>query len=403
MSNRFQFPGTSSALTEIRKNRMIYANFLIQQQNVTTGCAATMDLQTNGVASASIVPQIRTGAVYTTVEESARILATSACRGAPELPAPPTITALGAGDQTFYVVFTLSYDGGSSILDYEYTLNNGSTFTSAGTTTSPITVTGLTNDTVSTVKIRAINAVGAGPLSNAVSGTPTETIVSFTTVETTSWTAPANIYSVQYLVVGGGGGSGGGYDTGAGGGGGGGMVLTGTLSIVPGTIYTVTVGSGGTAGVSIRSPVSETNGGSGGNSGFASVTALGGGGGFGSRLPSGGNNGAGGAAAVNPSTASLGGRGGGSNGGGGGGGGSSGAGGNISGTTAGTAGTGTASSLSGSSVTYGVGGAGGTGNNNNAGTAGTANRGNGAKGGGATSGADEDGAAGGSGIVILVY
>ena len=60
--------------------------------------------------------------------------------------------------------------------------------------------------------------------------------------------APARISSVEYLVVAGGGGSGGGFDTGGGGGGGAGMVLSGSVSVTPGTIYAVTVGDGGIGG-----------------------------------------------------------------------------------------------------------------------------------------------------------
>jgi hypothetical protein len=327
MSNpNFKSGGSSLALTEYRKNRMIYANFLIQQQSQTAGCIATVALETpGGVAPGSIIPVLKTGALYTTAEERDRILATSAC------PLPSASAAI----------------------------------------------------------------------------IPEVVVVSFTTVGSTSWTAPSYVTTVEYLVVGGGGGSGGGYDTGAGGGGGGGMVLTGTLSVVPGTTYTIVVGDGGIAGTVDRLAIAptpkEVDGGSGGDSIFATVTALGGDGGFGSRLPSGGNNGSGGAAAINPSTASEGGRGGGSNGGGGGGGGSSGVGGTKSGTTAGTGGAGTDSSLSGSAVTYGIGGGGGTGGTNNNATAGTANTGNGARGGGATSGSQRQGATGGSGIVILKF
>ena len=56
-------------------------------------------------------------------------------------------------------------------------------------------------------------------------------ITSFTTVETTSWTAPTGVTSVDYLVVAGGGGggaSGGSTDTSGAGGGGAGGVKTGT-------------------------------------------------------------------------------------------------------------------------------------------------------------------------------
>jgi hypothetical protein len=320
MSNpRFKSGGTSSSLTEYRKTRMIYANYLIQQQNQTSGCKLNVNLESGGVAEAKIIPILKNGTLYITEQERDAILASGACP------------------------------------------------TSASEPQIPATIL-------------------------------------FTTIGSTSWTAPSWVTSVEYLLVGGGGGSGGGYDTGAGGGGGGGMVLTGTLSITPGATYTITVGDGGNAGTVDRTVPLETNGGSGEDSTFASITALGGGGGFGSRLPApGGNDGSGGPAAVNPSTASLGGRGGGSNGGGGGGGGSSGAGGNKSLTTAGEGGAGTASSLSGSSVNYGVGGNGGTGASNNNAVAGTSNRGNGARGGGGAAGSQRQGAKGGSGIVVIKY
>lgn len=400
---RYSSSGTSSALTEIRKNRVLFANFIIQQQNVQAGTQVTMGLQDGLVADASIIPQIKTGALYTLPEERDRILLTSASQLPAFVPSAPTILFITEADEQLIISFLQNTDGGAPITNYEYSLNNGLTFESSGITSSPLRITGLTNGTSYTVVLRAMNRIGTSAISNAVTATPNLTRVTFTTVETTSWTAPTNIFTVTYLVVAGGGGSGGGYDTGAGAGGGGGMVLTGSLTIVPGESYSVVVGDGGSAGISDRTSLPETRGGTGENSIFASITALGGEGGWPSRQPSGQVNGNGGAAAINPTTASKGGNGGGSNGGGGGGGGSSGAGGNKSGTTAGTGGAGTSNSLSGSSITYGVGGAGGTGNNNNAGTAGTTNRGNGAKGGGAISGADNDGAKGGSGIVILVY
>ena len=94
-------------------------------------------------------------------------------------------------------------------------------------------------------------------------------VLYYGTPGTYTWTAPAGVTSVNYLVVGGGGGGGDGVPTrttGAGGGAGG--MLTGTLSVTPLTSYTVTVGAGGNPGTS------PTNG---GNSVFSSITSLGGG------------------------------------------------------------------------------------------------------------------------------
>jgi len=321
----------------------------------------------------------------------------------PTTPTAPTITTITGTDNGLTVNFNAPLsDGGSSITDYEYSLDSGSNWLSAGTTVTPILITGLTNETPYSVVIRAINSVGSGLSSNTVSGTPTATIDTFTVEGALSWTAPTDVYNVQYLVVAGGGGGGGGYDTGGGGGGAGGMVLTGTLSVLPGQIYPVEVGSGGNASTNNYPTVNETPGGPGSNSMFSSVTALGGEGGKGSRTQTGGS-GLGGAAAINPTTAAVGGNGGGSTGGGGGGGGSTGAGGNKSGGVAGAGGTGTSNSISGSSITYGVGGNGANGNTAITGANGIANRGNGGGGGAFSSGGARNGGAGGSGIVILKY
>jgi len=115
------------------------------------------------------------------------------------------------------------------------------------------------------------------------------TITSFTSTGTTSWTAPAGVTSVNYLVVAGGG-AGGNHN---GGGGGGGGVLQGNVPVVPGQSYTVTVGAGGSA------QSDPSNGGNGGNSQFGNnIIALGGGGGAGqltaSGLPNGNSGGSGG-------------------------------------------------------------------------------------------------------------
>lgn len=103
------------------------------------------------------------------------------------------------------------------------------------------------------------------------------TLDSFTTVGTTSWTCPANVFNVEVLVVAGGGG--GGRHSG-GGGGGGGVIYRPSFPVVPGTVYTVTVGAGGSGGTIAAYPTNGGNiGGNGGNSVFGSLTAIGGGGG----------------------------------------------------------------------------------------------------------------------------
>jgi hypothetical protein len=90
-----------------------------------------------------------------------------------------------------------------------------------------------------------------------------------------NWTVPALVRWVKVRAVGGGGGGGGG-DTGySGGGGGAGGYAEAILPVIPGQVYSITVGVGGAAGVSGGS------GAAGGSTFFGSglVTATGGGGG----------------------------------------------------------------------------------------------------------------------------
>lgn len=110
----------------------------------------------------------------------------------------------------------------------------------------------------------------------AVSGGVTQKVSTFTSTGT--FTAPSNCSSVQILLVGGGGAGGGGRSgsgqASIGGSGGGGQVLKRTLTVTPGSSYTVTIGAGGSAGT----PTSA--GAVGSDSSFGSLaTALGGGGG----------------------------------------------------------------------------------------------------------------------------
>ncbi len=323
-------------------------------------------------------------------------------------PSAPILNSLMPTDRHLILNFTLELggDGGSPITDIEYLINNTLPWITSNKTTSPVVITELTNGISYQVAVRAKNAVGTSPSSNTLSETPNPVISTYSAVQTTTWVAPAGVTTVEYLVVGGGGGSGGGYDTASGGGGGGGMVLTGTLSVTPGTSYNVIVGDGGTGGISNtgESVNDQTDGTAGISSVFGSIVALSGGGGYASRRPT-GMTGLGGTQ-VSGVVASTGGTGGPSNGGAGGGGGNTSNGTNRSGTSGGNGGAGVSNSINGSSVTYGAGGDGADGadgTSSNVSIAGAANTGNGARGGGATSGQGRYGAKGGSGIVIIKF
>jgi hypothetical protein len=223
--------------------------------------------------------------------------------------------------------------------------------------------------------------------------------------------------SVNYLAVAGGGGGGGPSGNGGVGGGGAGGLLTGSVSVNPSSVYTITVGAGGATQVN------------GVNTTALGLTAIGGGRGgiaAGSNGTSGGSGGGGGESggaggAGTSGQGNAGGSGAGAGDSGAGGGGASAVGSNAANNLAGNGGNGVANSLSGSSVTYAGGGGGssyvgnpGTGGNGGSGgggngatparsnvsTGGTANTGGG--GGGFGTGQSGSGA-GGSGIVIISF
>lgn len=85
-----------------------------------------------------------------------------------------------------------------AITDYEYTLNNGTTWVSASTATTTFTIIGLTNGTTYTVKVRAVNAGGKGLASAGLVFTPRDE----TTVASVQLFHNANIGEVDVLVDG---------------------------------------------------------------------------------------------------------------------------------------------------------------------------------------------------------
>jgi large repetitive protein len=91
--------------------------------------------------------------------------------GAPEAPTDLVATP---GDTEVSIAFTEAVDNGSAVTDYEYAVDGGE-WTSAATATSPVVVTGLTNDVEVSIALRAVNSIGAGDASDPVTATPTGT------------------------------------------------------------------------------------------------------------------------------------------------------------------------------------------------------------------------------------
>jgi len=90
-------------------------------------------------------------------------------------PSSPIITGIVAGRHRL-VVYDIppGSNGGSLIKTYEYSTDNGVTWQprSQVLTFSPLVITGLTNGVTYSVRIRAVNGVGAGSPSNMRTGRP---------------------------------------------------------------------------------------------------------------------------------------------------------------------------------------------------------------------------------------
>lgn len=84
----------------------------------------------------------------------------------------PTIDSISGGSEQALIYYTTGTTGTNPIIDYEYSLNSGSTWVSLSSTDNPLVVTGLTNGTTYYIQIRPITLDGAGGESNIVSVTP---------------------------------------------------------------------------------------------------------------------------------------------------------------------------------------------------------------------------------------
>jgi len=204
----------------------------------------------------------------------------------------PTITGITGGNGSLSVAFTPAADG-IAVTGYKFSTDGGSTWSaSTGSTSSPISITGLTNGTTYAVQIRSVSAYWDGVATASTSAlagaacspasqtTGGYTVLTFTNTATCYWAVPAGVTTADVLVVGGGGGGAGVLTTSnndAGGGGGGGGVLSATAISLPATV-SVNAGAGGTGGTASASR-SGNNGAQGSSSSFGTISAGGGGGG----------------------------------------------------------------------------------------------------------------------------
>ena len=130
-------------------------------------------------------------------------------------PDAPTSVSGTAGNAQVSLTWTApTYNNGAAISDYtiQYSSNSGSswtTFSHSASTSTSITVTGLTNSTAYIFRVAAVNSVGTGSYSsNSSSITPVAasfTPVSYILTSGTSYTVPSGATNVKVWAVGPGG------------------------------------------------------------------------------------------------------------------------------------------------------------------------------------------------------
>ncbi|MDR9453892.1 MAG: fibronectin type III domain-containing protein [Wenzhouxiangella sp.] len=90
------------------------------------------------------------------------------------VPAAPTALSARSGAGSIRLTFNQPDNGGAAVTNHQYSFDDGNTWTSLSPpqATSPVTVSGLVNDTEYALRLRAVNSVGIGPASELVMATP---------------------------------------------------------------------------------------------------------------------------------------------------------------------------------------------------------------------------------------
>jgi hypothetical protein len=163
---------------------------------------------TSDTESPIIIGGLANGTSYTVYLKAVNAIGNSVASepvdmNAVTVPGAPTISTATVADSSTEVSFTApTSNGGNAITDYLYSINGGD-YIDAEETTSPITITDLSNGTVYTIRIKAKNEIGEGTASTSVTVTPGTTPVApsitlvagntqITVYINTNYTLPAN-------------------------------------------------------------------------------------------------------------------------------------------------------------------------------------------------------------------
>lgn len=127
-------------------------------------------------------------------------------------PLAPVLTGITFKTTDSFVLTFTQASNGITITNYKYSVDGGINYTafSPVDTISPVTISGLSSNTTYNICLKAISATGESDSSNIITESTYTNVnyVSFTNTGSSTWTAPAGVTFVQYLVVGGGGGGG---------------------------------------------------------------------------------------------------------------------------------------------------------------------------------------------------
>jgi hypothetical protein len=131
-------------------------------------------------ASPVSITGLTNGIAYTILLKAVNAAGTSSASSSVSVtpctvPGAPTIGTATAGNTVASIAFTPpTSTGGSVITNYQYSIDSGSTYTafSPADTTSPVSITGLTNNTTYTVSLKAMNVAGNSTASSSVTVTP---------------------------------------------------------------------------------------------------------------------------------------------------------------------------------------------------------------------------------------
>ena len=133
--------------------------------------------------------------IETTTTFSASVAASGGSLSTPTAPENLTATPQSNGTEVLLDWDVPSDDGGASISDYEYSDDNGNTYTAIGSTDTDYTVTGLDKNTDYDFKVRGVNSQGSGTATATVS--ETTSITTATVPQNLTITVPTNGTSLE--------------------------------------------------------------------------------------------------------------------------------------------------------------------------------------------------------------